>query len=82
MITSPTQVLNGYNMSKSLERIEDFRKQVLQELYDQCTKPQQDLFDRIHPTGIRHMTPDKINPAILLCERTIEKNKTQNGTSD
>ena len=64
-------------MSEALKRIENFRIQVLQELYDQCTEKQQELFNRIFTKGINKMPRKDIDGAIELCERTIIKNNKQ-----
>jgi len=70
-------------MSESLEKIKAYRKQVLIDLYNQCTEPQQMLFKRMYShknlelpidTIIDNMPDDKIDWAIQQCERTVEKN--------
>lgn len=64
-------------MSAALDRVEAFRRQVLNELLAQCTTPQQDMFKRVYPNGV----PDsKVTEAILLCERTISENNRMANT--
>lgn len=58
------------NMSVALEKIRKFRKQVLVDLYNQCTEPQQALFNRMYGS-IDKIPEEKINWAIQQCERTI-----------
>ena len=70
-------------MSESLKRISDYERQVLVDLYNQCTKNQQDMFNKGY--GSVNMIPkDKITGAILLCERTLKNNKSvmQKGESN
>ena len=61
-------------MSESLNKIEKFRKQVLFELYEQLNLPQKKKFNQLFK-GVIEISPDKIDHAILLCERTILNNK-------
>ena len=67
-------------MSEALSKIEDFRLQVLKDLYNQCYPEQQELFKSMyfHKTRIVEwdkMPKDKINWAIQQCELTIKRNK-------
>jgi len=62
-------------MSKTLKAIDDFKRKSLQDLLDQCTEPQQNLFARMY-VSVEEINTDKIDWAIQQCERTIEKNKT------
>lgn len=61
-------------MSNALKEIEDFKKSLIRRLLDQCTEPQIELFNRIFP-DIEKIPADKIESAILLCERTVIKNQ-------
>jgi 3-methyladenine DNA glycosylase AlkC len=63
--------------SKALEEIELFRKEKLKSLYEQCTKPQQDLFNRMYGS-LEQIPPSKIDWAIKQRERTIIKNHGNN----
>ena len=63
--------------SKTLEEIELFRKEKLKSLYEQCTKPQQDLFNRMYGS-LEKIPLDKVDWAIQQCERTISKNQKKN----
>ncbi|KKM07740.1 hypothetical protein LCGC14_1730880 [marine sediment metagenome] len=64
-------------MSKALEKIEQYQRVVLAELLAQCTKGQQRKFARIFPDGPEKMPLDKVANAVLLCERTVKKNKEE-----
>lgn len=61
-------------MSEALDKIRNFKSQILQELYDQCTPEQQQLFNRMYESTDQ-IPEDKIDWAIQQCERTVEKNK-------
>lgn len=61
-------------MSEALNKIKDYRKKSLIDLYDQLTPAQQDLFNRMY-VGVEEIPDDKIDWAIQQCERTISKNK-------
>lgn len=63
-------------MSESLKRIKKFKKKILRELYDQCTEGQQDLFNRMYGS-IQVIPEEKVELAILQCERTIKKNRNR-----
>jgi len=63
--------------SESLAQIEDYRRQILKDLYVQCNEAQQSLFNRMY--GSVEIIPDeKIDWAIQQCERTIAKNQAKN----
>jgi hypothetical protein len=62
--------------SKALKKIDDFRRQTLDDLYNQCTPEQQNLFNRMY-VSITAIPDGKIDWAIQQCERTIAKNKTK-----
>jgi len=63
-------------MSKSLDKIKNYKKLILTNLYNDCTVSQQDKFNRIY--GSLDSIPDeKIEHAIFLCEKTIEENETR-----
>lgn len=66
-------------MSEALERIKQFRRQVLQELYDQLRPEQQKFFCKLYKLsdGIDKLAESKIDLAIDQCERTIKKNATR-----
>lgn len=61
-------------MSESLENIKNFRKDTLKKLLDQCTEPQQQIFNRMYGS-LAEIPDEKIDWAIQQCERTIIKNK-------
>lgn len=65
-------------MSEALNKIKQFRRQTLSELLDQCTEPQQDLFERMYG-AVSTIPESKIDWAIQQCERTIEKNNSLKG---
>lgn len=62
--------------SEALQRIDDFRRQTLQELLDRCEPEQRDLFRRMYgTTNAQEMHPSKIDWAIQQCENTLRKNR-------
>lgn len=63
-------------MSEALNKIKDYRKKSLIDLYDQLTPAQQDLFNRMY-IDVKEIPDDKIDWAIQQCERTISKNKQE-----
>ena len=63
-------------MSKTLDKIELYKKSELQTLLSQCTEPQQKMFARMYG-DIATMPNEKVDWAIQQCERTITKNKTK-----
>lgn len=63
-------------MSEALTKIEEYRKQILVELYNKCTKEQQELFNRMY-VSVDDIPESKINWAIQQCERTILKNSVE-----
>ncbi len=63
-------------MSEAQDKIMAYKLQVLQELYDQLTKPQKDLFDRIFKS-VQEVNSRNFDTAIRLCEATIVKNKAK-----
>jgi len=65
-------------MSQALKRIEDFKQQVLNELLNQCTPEQQNLFDRMYG-NLRKVPKDEFEKAIQQCELTIIKNNRVQG---
>lgn len=65
-------------MSESLNKIDQFKRQTLSDLLDQCTEPQQNLFERMYG-DVSTMETSKIDWAIQQCERTIEKNNSLKG---
>ncbi len=63
-------------MSKALKEIDQFKRDKLKELLGQCTEKQQAFFKRCHPyPSIDEMEMERVNGAIMLCERTIAKNE-------
>jgi hypothetical protein len=59
-----------------LNRLRLEKKRALVELYNQCTEPQQEIFNRMY--GSTDTIPEeKINWAIQQCERTIFKNNLE-----
>ncbi len=61
-------------MSEALEKIEKYKRDILRELFSQCTEKQQEFFDHMYAYGIENMPEDKINWAIKQCENTIKRN--------
>lgn len=61
-------------MSEEMQKIKDFRKQILVDLYNQCEQDQQHFFNRMYGS-IDTIADEKIDWAIQQCEMTIEKNK-------
>lgn len=61
-------------MSKALQKIEEFKHTLLQDMLKQCTTNEKAFFNRIFPDGI---SKDKVEQAILLVERTLDKHKRQ-----
>ena len=57
-------------MSEALQKIKNYRKQVLTDLYNQCSKAEQDLFNRMYGS-LEKISDEKIDLAIQQCERTI-----------
>jgi len=66
--------------SKTLKEIELFRKEKLKSLYEQCTKPQQSLFNRMYGS-LKLIPSGKIDWAIQQCERTISENQSKSEKS-
>jgi hypothetical protein len=64
--------------SEALKKIENFRRHILANLYNQCTSEQQDVFNRMY-ISIAAIPDRKIDWAIQQCERTIEENKKKKG---
>lgn len=60
-------------MSESLKTIERFKKQILTELYLKLKEKQRRIFDD-HFGSVGAIQKEKIERAIILCERTIKKN--------
>ena len=58
--------------SENLKKVKDYRKQLLQELYDQQTDAAKDLFNRMY-VSVDEIPEEKIDWAIQQCERTLEK---------
>lgn len=69
-------------MSESLQKIKDYREKILMDLLCQCTKPQQDLFNRMYPGGVEEIEEERIDLAIQQCERTIKKNNLKKGIEE
>ena len=62
-------------MNESLDKVKEFRKNVLKDLYNQCTPEQQQFFCRMYKS-IDEVPESKIDWAIQQCEKTIAKNKS------
>jgi hypothetical protein len=59
-------------MSDSVQaRVEAFKRNLLEQALNQCTKEQQTFFHRLYPSGVPE---ESLVSAIELCERTIIKN--------
>jgi hypothetical protein len=54
-------------------------RRVLFELLSQTTIHQQEFFERLYPMGINQIPYEKLNWAIQLCQRAIQKNKLNAG---
>ena len=63
-------------MSETLKRIDDFKKEQLRLLLNQCTSEQINFFNRMYGS-IDEIKQEKILHAIRQCERQIEKNKEE-----
>jgi len=61
--------------SEALAKIEQFERDTLKELLNQCTESQQALFIKMYPGGPYKIPRKKIPRAIQQCENTIIKNK-------
>ena len=64
--------------SEALRKIENFRRQTLANLYNECTPEQQNVFNRMY-VSITAIPDRKIDWAIEQCERTIAENKNKKG---
>ena len=64
--------------SEALRKIENFRRQTLANLYNECTPEQQNVFNRMY-VSIAAIPDRKIDWAIEQCERTIAENKNKKG---
>jgi hypothetical protein len=60
-------------MSEALNNIENYRREVLRELYNCCTEAQQKFFCRMYKS-VDEIDDSKIDWAIKQCERTIASN--------
>lgn len=58
--------------SENLKKVEEYKRQILQELYDQQTDAAKDLFNRMY-VSVDEIPEEKIDWAIQQCERTLEK---------
>lgn len=65
-------------MSNFQKEMDDFARQQLQKLYDQCTPEQQAFFNRMYKS-VQEIPLNKINWAAQQCERTIAKNNALTG---
>jgi len=62
--------------SEALNKIEQYRRNVLQDLLEKCTEKQQKFFEKMYGTRkAEDLSTDKIDNAIDQCERTIKKNE-------
>ena len=60
-------------MSDALKRISNYEREILKELYSQCTASQQKKFNMIFKS-VYKVSRDRMREAIKLCERTVENN--------
>ncbi len=62
-------------MNNTMDKaVTNMKRQMIRDILDQCTKDQQEFFDRIWPNGV----PDEdLEGAYSLCERTIKKNEQE-----
>jgi len=60
-------------MSEALNKIKQYRQQILEGLYNQCTPKQQALFKQMYGS-VKKVPDDKIDWAIQQCERTVANN--------
>ena len=54
------------------KQVEKFKRQLLENLLAECTKPQRELFEKCFPDGV---PAEKMQTALGLCERTVKKNR-------
>ena len=59
-------------MSDALDQIQVYKRTMLRDSLDKCTEIQRNLFSRCYPKGV---SEEKLDSAILLCERTVKKNE-------
>ncbi|WP_020469661.1 hypothetical protein [Zavarzinella formosa] len=60
--------------SESLQRITDFKRQMLRDFLAQCTEPQVSLFNQMY-VSVEVIPESKMDWAIQQCERTVIKNQ-------
>ena len=60
--------------SEALKDIESYRRKTLRDLYNQCTKEQQEFFCKMYGS-LEGVKDDRVDWAIQQCETTIKKNK-------
>ena len=64
-------------MSKTLDRLQAEGKtkkiEALQELLNSCTEEQQAVFNQIYGP-VKTISNERLDPAIQICERTVNKN--------
>jgi len=61
-------------MGTTREKVENFKRDELSQMLNQCTGAQQAFFNRLYPKGVPEK---KLMNAIDLCERTIAKNRKE-----
>lgn len=69
-------------MSKALEKIEKFKRDLLKELYDKCTPLERDKFDRMYQGGPDKVPAERLDWSIQQCENTIENASRPPKTED
>jgi len=55
-------------------KVLEFKRGLVEELLDQCTKDQKEFFNRLYG-GIDKLKEDSMSTAYDQCKRTLEKNK-------
>lgn len=62
------------------QRIDRFKRELLKEYFDQCTKVQQDFFIKLYGDP-EFVSSDKLMAAIQICERTLDQNEKVNSVT-
>lgn len=61
-------------IQKEQDRVEEYRRQTLKELYLRLHPNQKEIFNKMY-VNVDNVTGEQINWAIKQCERTIQANK-------
>jgi hypothetical protein len=61
-------------MTDIKQKIEQFKRQLLEDLMAECTPPQLELFGKCFPDGV---PSEKLTMALELCDRTVKKNREE-----